>query len=221
MNIKKSLQHTPRRSPCLLWITAVIIALTPFAQADKTAAPLVIATFGDSLSAGYGLPEAQGFAPVLQRALQSEGRSVRVVNAAISGETSANARQRVNWMLEKYRPDMVIIEFGANDMLRGLPTESVYENLSVVIEAIQTAGAKILLAGMLATPNNGLFYQNDFAEVYERLEDDHDIALYPFFLEGVATVPSLNLDDGIHPNAAGVRTIVKNITPHVLDVLDD
>ncbi len=178
-----------------------------------------IVAFGDSLSSGYYLPKEAGFAPVLEKNLQQKGIMAQVINAAIAGETSSDARARVNWMLKKHKPDLVIIEFGANDMLMGLPLNALYDNLSVVIDAIQANNTKILLVGMQAPVNSGTQYQNQLIQVYERLADEKKVELYPFFLKDVAAVESLNLADGLHPNPEGVLIIVNNILPSVLQLL--
>lgn len=196
-------------------LLALAVAATPAAYA---ADPPVIAAFGDSLSAGYGLSEKEGFAPQLQAALAQLNVRARVVNAAVSGDTSADGLRRVDFMLRK-KPDMVIIELGANDMLRGMDVKQLYKNLDAIIRKVKASGAKILLAGMLATPTLGEKYRKQFAAVYRVLAKRHKIPLYPFFLKGVATVPSLNLPDGVHPNAKGVRLIAKQIAPKVAEVL--
>lgn len=195
------------------------VAFADSASGSAGASP-IIAAFGDSLSAGYQLPPQAGFAPVLQRRLQATHAGAVVVNAAIAGETSSDARLRVGWMLKQTKPDLVILAFGANDMLMGLPTAALYDNLSRVISEIQASGAKVLLAGMLAPHNAGERYQAEFQAVYTRLAQEYNVKLYPFFLEGVATVVDLNLPDGLHPNEKGVAVMVDNILPTVIEVLD-
>lgn len=179
----------------------------------------VIAAFGDSLVAGYGLDdEQQSFAPVLQRELRGLGLNVTVINAGVPGETSAEGLARTDWMLED-KPDIVIVELGANDMLRGLPTEPLRDNLDAMVSKIKQSGAKVLLAGMLAGANLGEEYQTRFRKVYEDISLKHDVLLYPFFLEGVATIPELNQSDGKHPNEEGVKVIVRNISPWVAKLI--
>ena len=179
-----------------------------------------ITAFGDSLSAGYGLPAAQGFAPVLEQTLRRRGYSVRVINASISGDTSSDGLLRVDWMLED-KPDIVIVEFGANDMFRGAPVAFITQNLSKIITRLQQRGARVLLAGIKAPKNHNEQYRQRLAQMYENLRDAHGVRLYPFFLEGVALRPRLNLDDGIHPNADGIRVIVNNIAPAVIRLIDN
>lgn len=190
------------------------------AAADKSARPVVISAFGDSLSAGYQLRPAQGFAPSLERALRADGYDVQVINAAVSGNTSADGLARVEWMLRK-NPHIVILELGANDMLRGLPVDALEANLIKMVEAIQASGAIVVMAGMKAPINTGIAYSLKFNSVFEDVADDYDLPFYEFFLEGVAQVPHLNLSDGLHPNEGGVQRIVEGIKPVIAEVLDD
>jgi len=176
------------------------------------AAPLRIAVFGDSLTAGYGLPEAQAFPARLEAALQLRGHDVRVINAGVSGDTSAGGRARLDWTLAD-RPDVVIVELGANDALRGLDPAQTESNIDDILGRALKSGARVLLAGMRAPPNFGREYQERFDGLFPRLARKHDVALYPFFLDGVAMERSLNQSDGIHPNAAGVEIIVERILP--------
>ncbi|MGI9296799.1 MAG: arylesterase [Gammaproteobacteria bacterium] len=194
---------------------ALIIALFCAAVARADDETIRIAAFGDSLSAGYGLPEADGFAPVLQKELRAAGVPAEVVNAAVSGDTSADGLLRVDWMLRETSPDIVVVEFGANDMFRGLPAAHIEKNLAEIIARIQQNGARVLLAGMEAPRNYGAQYRRQFSAMYESLGARFGAPLYPFFLDGVALDPNLNLADGIHPNAAGVREIARNIAPFV------
>lgn len=182
---------------------------------------ITVAAFGDSLSAGYGLPEAEGFVPVLQKELRAAGVPAEVLNAAVSGETSADGLLRVDWMLRQTTPDIVIVEFGANDMFRGFPAAQVEKNLAEIIARIQKSGARVLLAGMAAPNNYGADYRRQFSGMYKSLSALYDTPLYPFFLDGVALDPSLNLQDGIHPNAAGVRKIAGKIAPFVVALARD
>ena len=179
---------------------------------------VLIAAFGDSLSSGYGLAADEGFSPALQQVLRQRGLTISVFNAAVAGDTSADALARVDWMLSS-KPDIVLVEFGANDMLRGIPTAAVRENLDEIILRIKAAGARVLLSGMLAPRNLGEDYGRRFRQMYEKLRDKHDVALYPFFLHGIALSPELTLADGMHPNAQGVRKIAENIAPLVESML--
>ncbi|MEQ8807288.1 MAG: arylesterase, partial [Rhodospirillales bacterium] len=143
---------------------------------------------------------------------------VTVLNAGVSGDTTAGGRARIGWALGD-KPDAVIVELGANDGLRGLDPKATFDNLDAVISDIRTAGLPVLLTGMLAPPNLGRDYANDYNAVYPRLAEKHDMLFYPFFLAGVAARPELNQDDGIHPNAKGVAAVVARILPYVLDLL--
>ena len=176
-------------------------------------APL-IAAFGDSLSSGYLLPPEHGFAPALRRQLQKISVSAEVQNHGIAGDTTDDALTRVDWMLEE-KPDIVVLEFGANDMFRAHPPGHIRANLDRLMEKIRGAGAVIVLAGMVAPLNSGAEYAKSFNAIYPELAEKHGAELYPFFLRDVALVPELNLPDGMHPNAKGVDVIAANIAPVV------
>ena len=173
-----------------------------------------MAAFGDSLSAGYGLPESEAFPARLEAALRETGTTVRVINAGVSGDTSAGGRARLNWLLAD-GPDAVIVELGANDALRGVDPKETRGNLSTILETLNERGVRVLLTGMMAPPNLGDRYAKTFNAIYPELALAHDVMLYPFFLDGVAAQSTLNQIDGIHPNAAGVAVIVNRILPYV------
>ncbi len=196
-----------------------LIFAAAFAAISNAADGVRVAAFGDSLSAGYGLPEEDGFAPALQKELRAAGVAAEVFNAAVSGDTSADGLLRVDWMLRQTRPDIVVVEFGANDMFRGFPAPLIQKNLAQIITRIRESGARVLLAGMRAPRNYNAQYRRELAEMYDNLAAQFDISLYPFFLEGVALNPELNLADGIHPNAAGVRKIAGNIAPLIAEMV--
>ena len=170
---------------------------------------------GDSLTAGYGLPREDAFPARLEAALKAQGHGWRVIDAGVSGDTSAGGLARLDWVLAD-APEVVIVELGANDGLRGLPVDQLEANLDAILARVRETGAALLLAGMEAPRNFGADYEAAFRAVYERLAARHGVAFYPFFLEGVAMVPALNQADGIHPNAAGVAEIVRRILPHVV-----
>ena len=204
-------------------VTFVVVAVTLAAgvagttvRAEAETARLLL--LGDSLVSGYGLPADRGFASQLARALEREGHDVEVLNAGVSGDTSAGGLARIDWALAD-RPTHAIVELGANDALRGLPPERLEENLDAIIERLHDAGVEVLLAGMYAPPNLGEEYGEAFNAVYPRLAERHGVALYPFFLDGVALDPRLNQPDLIHPNADGVRVIVDRILPYVTELL--
>lgn len=199
---------------------AVLLLLSVFAAPPARAGedPVILA-LGDSLTAGYGLAAAEAFPTKLEQALRAKGRPARVINAGVSGDTTAGGLSRVDWLMAD-KPDLVILELGANDGLRGLDPEATRDNLSKIIEKAKAAGAAVLLAGMLAPPNLGKDYGAAFNAVYPTLADRYDVIFYPFFLDGIAAQPDLNLGDGMHPNAAGVDVIVENILPTVIKALD-
>jgi acyl-CoA thioesterase-1 len=202
-----------RRAACAIVILSVLV---PAVAAD--AAQRTIVAFGDSLTAGYGLPPADGFATRLGAALTAAGVGARVINAGVSGDTTAGGLARVDWLLAD-KPDLVIVELGANDALRGFDPGETRRNLNAIIERIQSAGARVLLAGMRAPPNLGREYAEEFNRIFPDLAKRHKVPLYPFFLDGVAAVPQLNQADGIHPNAKGVAVIVERIMPKLLRAL--
>ena len=203
----------------LLAILTLATAFIAGIYGTAVAAPARILAFGDSLTAGYGLPEGDGFVPQLQQALQKMGREVTVINGGVSGDTSAGGLARLDWMLAE-KPDAVILELGANDMLRGIDPEATRANLDQTIARIRQSGAKLLLVGMLAARNMGEEYRSRFDTIYPDLAQKHDVPLYPFFLEGIAAKPELNQQDGLHPTKEGVAVIVGNILPHVVRLLD-
>lgn len=184
------------------------------------AEPVRILALGDSLTAGYGLLAEQGFPAQLERALRDRGLDVRVINAGVSGDTSAGGLARLDWVLAE-KPDVAIVELGANDGLRGLDPARMRANLDAILTRLKAQGVRVLLTGMRAPPNFGQDYAEAFARVYPDLARRHGVALYPFFLDGVARQPGLNQKDGLHPTADGVKVIVRAILPMVRQVLDD
>jgi acyl-CoA thioesterase-1 len=198
----------------------VLLGLLPGAgRAADAARQPVLAVLGDSLTAGYGLPAAAAFPARLEDALRSRGRNVRVVNGGVSGDTSAGGRARLDWLLAD-RPDLVLVELGANDALRGIDPAETFDNLDAIVGTLRRRGIGVLLAGMLAPPNMGREFGEAFRAVFQRVATRHDVPLYPFFLDGVAAEPSLNQPDGIHPTAEGVDVIVARILPSVEAALD-
>ncbi|MCP5367463.1 MAG: arylesterase [Hyphomicrobiales bacterium] len=182
-----------------------------------------ILALGDSLTAGYGLPRAESFPARLEAALRAQGLDVVVVNAGVSGDTTAGGRARLDWALASAGdggPDAVIVALGGNDGLRGLPPTETRANLDAILARLGQKGLPVLLAGMLAPPNLGAEYGDEFKALYPDLAARHGAILYPFFLDGVAADPALNQDDGIHPNARGVDVIVGRMVPAVRRLLD-
>ena len=179
----------------------------------------VIAVLGDSLTAGFGLSPEDAFPAQLETRLRRDGLDVRAVNAGVSGDTSAGGRARLDWVLAD-TPDLVIVELGANDALRGLAPAETEANLDAVLAVLTGRGIAVLLTGMLAPPNFGPDYGREFRAVFPRLADKYAVPFYPFFLDGVAAQPRLNQADGIHPNVEGVAEIVTRIAPYVRRVID-
>jgi acyl-CoA thioesterase-1 len=187
------------------------------AQADE---PIRLMAFGDSLVAGFGVAANNAFPAQLQAALRAEGYSVEVLNAGVSGETTAGGAARIDWALGD-DPDMVLLELGANDALRGIDPEEARDNLDYILQRLKEERIPVLLAGMRAPANWGPDYVAAFNRIYPELAEEYGVTLYPFFLEDVATDPRLNQGDGIHPNARGVAVIVENILPYVIRVLEE
>lgn len=186
------------------------------ASAPASAAEAVkILALGDSLTAGFNLPPSDAFPIRLEEALRTRGHDVRVVNAGVSGDTTAGALARLEWLLSGEAPDAVIVELGANDALRGLPPERAEQNLAGILRILKDRGIPVLLAGMMAPRNLGAEYVEAFDGMYPRLAREFDVLLYPFFLQGVALQDQYLLSDGLHPNAEGVRVMVENILPQV------
>jgi acyl-CoA thioesterase I len=189
------------------------------AQAVAPGQPLRIVVFGDSLVAGFHLKAADAFPAQLERALKARGHAVEIINAGVSGDTTAAALERLRWSMPD-KVDAVILELGANDALRGLDPNKAKSNLDKMITAIRATGAEVLLAGMLAPPNMGPAYAQAFNAIYQDLATKHGLILYPFFLEGIALDSRFNLSDGLHPNSKGVAEITRNILPMVEQLLD-
>lgn len=192
----------------LLFLASAATAQNPAPQTP----PLRLMVIGDSLAAGFGLPAEQAFPAQLEAALRRNGHAVTVLNAGVSGDTSAGGKARIAWALAD-KPDGVIVELGGNDALRGIDPKELYGNLSAILATLKARAIPAFLSGMYAPPNLGAAYGAEFRAVYTRLAAEFDVPLQPFFLEGVAMRPALNQADGIHPNAAGVAVLVDNILP--------
>ena len=189
------------------------------ASSNPSVAPIKILAFGDSLIAGMGLNSRNSFPEQLAYALKKDGYEVVVINAGVSGDTTAGGVARVDWVM-RVKPDLVILELGANDGLRGFKPAVTKKNLEIIIRRIHAKGAQVLLAGMRAPPNMGKDYGETFNEIFSNLADIYQLDFYPFFLDGVASIPALNQIDGIHPNNLGVRVIVDKILPTVKHSLE-
>ncbi len=180
----------------------------------------VILFFGDSLTAGYGLSPEEAFPAWVEKDLSREGKKVSVVNAGLSGETSAGGLTRIDWILRQHI-DVFILELGANDGLRGLPLDQTRNNLQAIINKVKTKYPKvrIVLAGMMVPPNMGKEYSTAFQNLYKELAQKNKAVLIPFLLEGVAGIEKLNQADGIHPNAEGHRIVAKNVEKVIKPIL--
>jgi acyl-CoA thioesterase-1 len=193
----------------LVWAGSVLAA---------AAEPVEIVGFGDSLMAGYQLDAGQSFPEKLEAALRAKGHDVTVANAGVSGDTTSGGLSRLDWSVPD-GTDLVILELGANDMLRGISPEITERNLDAMIARLKERGIAVLLAGMVAAPNLGQDFIASFNGIFPRLAEKHGLILYPFFLDGVAANGSLLLDDGMHPNAEGVDRMVENALPTVEQAL--
>jgi acyl-CoA thioesterase-1 len=198
-------------------IVALLVSL--FHPGTALARTLRIVAFGDSLSAGFNLPANASFPAQLEAALRAKGRDVAVVNAGVSGDTASDGLARLDWSVPA-GADLVIVEFGANDMLRGLDPAITRRVLDEIISKLQARGVSVLLAGMRSLSNLGEAYREKFEAIYPDLAKTHHVPLYPFFLEGVAEQPGLSLSDGMHPNRIGVAKVVTGILPSVEAALD-
>jgi len=178
----------------------------------------VIVAFGDSLTAGLGVPAEQAYPAVLAAKLKAEGYPYRVVNAGVSGDTTAGGLRRLDWAL-RLLPEIVIVELGTNDALRGQDLATVRANLDQIVGRFQAAGARVLIAGMRLPPNYGLRYTTEFQRLYEDVAKERRAALMPFFLDGVGGNARLNQTDGIHPTAEGYRIIVDRLWPYLKPLL--
>ncbi|HUI61416.1 MAG TPA: arylesterase [Steroidobacteraceae bacterium] len=191
-----------------------VIALQNAAASDRT-----ILVFGDSLSAAYGLRSEQGWVALLDKRLHSQGYGYRVVNASVSGETTGGGLERLPRALQLHRPEILVLELGANDALRGLPLQLARDNLSRMIELAQRDHAHVLLVGMRIPPNYGPRYTADFVQMYADLRDRYRLAFVPFLLDSVALDPARMQDDGLHPNAQGEPAVLDTLWPQLLPLL--
>ena len=193
---------------------ALALGLVLVVAAAAPAADRVIVALGDSLTAGLGVAQDEAYPALLEARLRREGHPYRIVNAGVSGDTSAGGRRRVDWVLRS-KPDVVIVALGANDGLRGLPVNELRENLEAIVKRLKTAGARVLLVGMRVPPNYGDDYARAFAAVFPEVARRTGVALAPFLLEGVAGNARLNQPDGIHPTAEGQRVIADALWPYL------
>jgi acyl-CoA thioesterase-1 len=180
-----------------------------------SAAPKRVLAFGDSLTAGYGLPAEESLPARLEKRLKADGHDVKVINAGVSGDTTRMGLERLDYTLAAGPADVVFLELGANDMLVGLSPKDARANLSKMIETFQSKGAIVILAGMVSSNNWGQAYREEFDSIYPDLATRYGVTMVPFFMEGVWGDPKLLLADGLHPNPAGVAKVVDRIAPYV------
>ncbi|VAX03895.1 Arylesterase precursor [hydrothermal vent metagenome] len=200
-----------------------IIALTILFIATKAQSLLAdeytILAFGDSLTAGYGLMAEQGFTYQLEYELNQLGHKVTVVNGGVSGDTTSGGLSRLEWVLSSVKngkPDLIILELGANDALRGITPDITRSNMERMLAILKQAELKTLVAGMMAPPNMGHRFSTEFNRIFPEVSEKFNMPLYPFFLKGVAGNGALNQSDAVHPNSEGIKVIVKNIIPYIL-----
>jgi len=193
-------------------------AFVKAAPSSSSARPPLVMFLGDSLTAGHGLKESESFPARIEELLASQGKAIRVVNAGVSGDTSAGGLRRLDWLLRQ-KPAVLVVALGANDGLRGFPVEQIRENLRRILRKSRASGASVLLCGMLVPPNYGEDYSRRFGDIFPRLAKEERVPLVPFLLAGVAGDPKLNNDDGLHPNAEGQRRVAALVLAHLEPLL--
>ena len=198
-------------------IIKIIVLLIPafVAKADYK-----VVLFGDSLMSGYGLDKKYHLSNVLEKNLNKKGLKVKVINASVSGDTSAGGLNRIDWTISEKNIDIILLCLGANDMLRGISPNETEKNLEEIIIKILNKKIQIVIAGMIAPDSHGQDYKNEFDKIFKRLSIKYELDFIPFLLDGVALNPDLNLDDGMHPNEKGVIVISKNIEKKLLNILN-
>jgi acyl-CoA thioesterase-1 len=206
-----------RKMKIYLFLLLTIVTSLAYAQ-NTTSGATKILVLGDSLSAGYGIDIKQGWVSLLEQEL-TKNHSIQIINASVSGETSSGGNNRLPALLSEHKPDIVILELGGNDGLRGQPLKLLEKNLQTMIDASHKANAKILLAGMQIPPNYGARYSNQFKELYGKLAQQNNLGLIPFLLEGIGGNETLVQRDGIHPTAEAQPIIVKNVIPELEKLL--
>jgi acyl-CoA thioesterase-1 len=199
-----------------VWLLSAGLALLLTAQGVAAATVLIV---GDSISAGFGLDTSKGWVALLRQRLEQQGSSDKLVNASISGDTSANGAARLPALLAEHKPGLVILELGGNDGLRGMPPTQLQQNLAAMIDRSRESGAKVLLLGMKLPPNYGTRYTQAFAKVYSDLAEQKKVAFVPFFLGGVGGVPALMQADSIHPAVGAQGMLLDNVWPTLKPLL--
>lgn len=193
-------------------------AAAPAPAAPRTEEGPLVAFLGDSLTAGLGLPEEDAYPAVLDRRLDARGTPVRVLNAGVSGDTTAGGLARLDWLL-KQKPEVLVVGLGANDGLRGLDLEASEKNLREIVRRAKASGTRVLLLGMMIPPNYGPDYTKQFQGMYPKIADEFDVPLVPFLLEGVGGVADLNQADGVHPTAKGQEMVAATVEPYLREIL--
>jgi acyl-CoA thioesterase-1 len=199
----------------------VLCAALLLPAALSAAQPYTLLVYGDSLSAAYGMAEEQGWVNLLRQKIRAEQLPYRVVNGSVSGETSSGGLARLPAMLESYQPDLVILELGGNDGLRGLPLMTLEANLLAMVQMIKTSGAEVLLAGIQIPPNYGPRYTEPFYQLFKDIAADENLALVPFLIDGIPQQPELMQSDGIHPRAEAQSMILDNVWPTLAPLLKE
>jgi acyl-CoA thioesterase-1 len=199
-----------------VWFLSAGLALMCMAHNAAAGTVLIV---GDSISAAFGLDTRQGWVALLEQRLKTEGFDDQVVNASVSGDTSAGGQARLPALLAEHKPELVILELGGNDGLRGQPPKQLQQNLASMIDSSRASGAKVLLLGMRIPPNYGVRYTQAFAAVYSNLADEKKVAWVPFFLEGIAGIPELMQADGLHPAAVAQGKLLENVWPTLKPLL--
>ncbi len=191
----------------------------PLVEPEAAAAKPKIIAFGDSLTAGFGLSETESYPFLLQERLKADGFDYEVVNAGVSGDTSLGGLERADWVLEQENAQVLILELGANDLLRGMPVDRMKKNLASIIEKAKAKNIKVVLCGMLAPPTMGSDYERDYRNAFPDLAEEYELAFVPFLLDGVAMKRELNQADGIHPNPEGTKIMTENIYKQLRPIL--
>ncbi|WP_025127170.1 arylesterase [Pseudomonas sp. PH1b] len=199
-----------------VWFLSAGLALMCMAQNAAAGTILIV---GDSISAAFGLDTRQGWVALLEKRLKDQGFTDKVVNASVSGDTSAGGLARLPALLAEHQPEVMVLELGGNDGLRGQPPQQLQQNLASMIDSAQAGGAKVLLLGMQLPPNYGVRYTKAFAQVYGQLASDKQVALVPFFLDGIGGHPELMQADGLHPAAAAQGKLLENVWPTLKPLL--
>jgi acyl-CoA thioesterase I len=193
---------------------ATLASAAPYAMTESASRPIRLVALGDSLMAGYNLPENASFPAVLEKALRAKGHNVEIANASVSGDTSTGGLERLDWSVPD-GTDGVIVELGANDMLRGLDPAITRRAIETIVERLRARNIPVMLAGMFASRNLGADYVRRFDSLYRDIAEKYGVVLYPFFLDGIVGDRALNLPDGVHPSAKGVEVIAERILPTV------